>query len=78
MQIFFSILVLEVALGVGDIDWGGGGGDSLSSPKQILHPTSTLEHASIFLICNVRDHVFMNLIPLNKNLSPHWFWDLAK
>jgi hypothetical protein len=69
-QIFFTFLVLGIALGVGDID-DQEEEDYLSSPKQILHPPNTLEHASIFLICKVREHVFTHVISLNKNLSTH-------
>jgi hypothetical protein len=38
---------------------------SLSSPKQIIHRTNTLEHALIFLKYMVNEHVFINLVALS-------------
>ena len=46
---------------------------SLSSPKQILHSTNTLESALFFFKCMVNEHAFMNLVSLNKKLCPHYF-----
>jgi hypothetical protein len=43
---------------------------SSSSPKQIMHPTYTLEHAPLRLKYAIIEHVFMNSIQLDKNSSP--------
>ena len=42
---------------------------SLSSPKQIVHFTNTLEHAMMSLESIVNEHIFMNLVPLDQNSS---------
>jgi hypothetical protein len=51
---------------------------SLSLPKDIMHSTYTLEHALIFLKCMISEHIFVNLVPLNINLSPRCFLDVEK
>jgi retron-type reverse transcriptase len=45
---------------------------SSSSPKRIIHPTNTLEDTLNLLKCKVNEHVFMNLVRLNKNFNPHY------
>ena len=44
----------------------------LSSPKQIMHSTNTLEHAQdvFFYKGMVNEHVFMNLVSLRKKVQP--------
>ena len=37
------------------------------------HSPNTLEHTLIFLKCMVNEHVFMNLISINKKFNPHNF-----
>ena len=39
--------------------------------RLFYHSTSTLQHALISLKCMVNEHVFMNLVSLNKYFSPH-------
>ena len=39
--------------------------------KCFYHSKSILEHALIFLKCMVNEHVFMNLVSLNKSFNPH-------
>ena len=51
---------------------------SLSSLKQVMHSTNTLEHALIFFKCMVNEDEFMNLVSLSKYFNSHQYWDLAK
>ena len=37
----------------------------------LYQSTRTLEHALIFSKCMVDEHVFVNLVSLNKNFSPY-------
>ena len=38
---------------------------------KIMHSTKTLEHVLIILRCMINEHVFMNILSLNKFSNPH-------
>ena len=69
MQVIVTFLILGDALGVSSAIWKEEA--PLSSPKQIMHFTNTLEHALILLKCMVNEHVFMNLVSLGKSFNLH-------
>lgn len=52
---------------------GEGEEASLSSSKQLMLSTNTLEQTLIFLKDMVIEHVLMILVSLDKNRNPHYF-----
>ena len=71
MQAYLGVLVLGDASRVSDANLKEEEEASSSSPKQILHPTNTLEHTLLILKYMINEHVFMTLVSLNKNFNPH-------